>query len=71
MRFERNYGSLFFCHEESNVDLSGADNYLAFFAGALEYSVLPRARRPARAESLGMPTRTSVWDWVSSQVHSH
>ena len=53
---------------EIAVDFSGADHYLALFAGALGFAVFPHTRRPARAEALGIMTRSDAWHWATKQV---
>ena len=41
---------------------------MAFFTGATEYSILPRARCPQYADLLGIYTRADAWNWVSKEI---
>ena len=46
--------TVFAREREIVADLSDKDKYLAFFAGALEYSISPHVRRPQYAELAGI-----------------
>ena len=45
--------------------LLGAEKYLQFFMGALEYAVSPHARSPMFAKSFGSVNRDMAWGWIT------
>ena len=49
------------------ADLSGADTHVAFFTGAFESSIFPRARCPQFADRLGTHSRMDAWKWVTKE----
>ena len=50
------------------ADLSDTDKYLAYFAGALKYSISPHARRPQHTDRLGIYTRVGAWNWATKTM---
>ena len=59
------------CSQGRIADLPDADTYLVFFAGALEYSSFPSARRPPHVASLGQSTRISARNLVTVQIRGN
>ena len=60
--------NVFAKENDIKADLSDTDQYLAFFAAALDSSILPHACRPQRADRLGLNTRMVAWRWVTNQI---
>ena len=54
---------LFSRNPEGAAHLSTADNYILFFADAMEFSVFPHKRCPPHADSVGFTNRLDAWKW--------
>ena len=50
---------------------SEAGKYGAFFRGALEFAILPYARCPQYAASLGMRNRMLAWQWAAKEIRDN
>ena len=47
---------------------SDTDTYLAFFTGAIEYSIFRLARCPHCADLLGIRTRMDACNWAAEEI---
>ena len=65
------HSAVFAWANDINADLAGPDNYLTSFAGALEYSTFPHARRPRNADHLGIYTRMDAWTRVVKEIRGN
>ena len=51
-----------------DAGISGAEEYIQFFLGTLEYAISPHARSPVFAKSLGAANRGMARGWITDQI---
>ena len=51
-----------------DAGFSGAEEYIQFFMGTLEYAIFPHARSPVCAKSLGAANRGMARGWITDKI---